>query len=429
MKVDIVKLLDIEFGDRQREEYGDIAELAHSIKEKGMISPMAIKATPDAELPYLLIAGGRRFMAATKLELEEVPVRIYERDLNELDFREIELYENIHRKDLDWIERVQQERDIHELHVEKYGEKVSTSPNAEGFSLADTGKVLGRTGEHVRQSIIIANTVEKFPELFQKCKTKADASKVVKTLGEEFIKSEIVKRIKDETSDDKKTSISDNFILESFFHGVENIPAESINLVEIDPPYAIKLESAKKGYNYGDSYNEVAIDDYKTFMQNTLAACYKVMAEHSWLIVWFAPEPWFADMYEMIIEAGFETSRMCGIWTKPSGQNKRPEMNLANSYEMFFYAHKGRPALAKARGNVFDYPPVPAQKKIHPTERPIELMKEIYSTFTFPGSNILIPFLGSGNGIIAANEIDMSAIGFELSREFRDSFLVRVHSK
>jgi len=154
------------------------------------------------------------------------------------------------------------------------------------------------------------------------------------------------------------------------------------------------------------------------------------MSDHSWLICWFAPEPWFAPVFQTILNAGFNSTRMCGLWTKPSGQSKRPEIHLANTYEMFFYAWKGRPAMNKAgRSNVFQFPPVPPNQKTHPTERPVELMKEIYSTFAFPGSRVLIPFLGSGNGLIAADEVGVAGVGFELSKSYRDSFLVKIYSK
>jgi len=205
-------------------------------------------------------------------------------------------------------------------------------------------------------------------------------------------------------------------------------------LVEIDPPYAIDLLNAKKtkhgnrNINYGKNYNEIDTESYPNFIKKTLELCYEVMADHSWLIIWFAPEPWFEYMYSWITEAGFNTRRICGIWKKHIGQNKRPELYLSNSYEMFFYAKKGTPVIAKPRGNIFDFPPIPPQRKVHPTERPIELTNEIYSTFAFPGANILIPFLGSGNGLISASQLNMNAIGFELSKEFRDSFIVRTHN-
>jgi DNA modification methylase len=53
-------------------------------------------------------------------------------------------------------------------------------------------------------------------------------------------------------------------------------------------------------------------------------------------------------------------------------------------------------------------------------------MKDIYETFAFPNSRVLIPFLGSGSGLIAAYELGMSPIGFELSKAYKDSFLVKI---
>ncbi len=104
-------------------------------------------------------------------------------------------------------------------------------------------------------------------------------------------------------------------------------------------------------------------------------------------------------------------------------------MHLASSYESLFYAWKGRPAIAKqGRSNEFRFDPIPHQQKVHPTERPIELMKEIYETFAFPGSRVGIPFLGSGSGLFAAKQAGMNGIGFELSKAYRDSFLVRVNN-
>jgi DNA modification methylase len=118
---------------------------------------------------------------------------------------------------------------------------------------------------------------------------------------------------------------------------------------------------------------------------------------------------------------------MVGIWPKPTGQTMNPQIRLANAYEMFFYAWKGQPALNKAgRSNVFNYSPVPPTQKTHPTERPVELTTEIYNTFAFPGSRVLIPFLGSGNGLISAYSLGMSAVGFEKSKSYRDSFLVKI---
>jgi site-specific DNA-methyltransferase (adenine-specific) len=267
--------------------------------------------------------------------------------------------------------------------------------------------------------------------------------KMIKKMDEAVVKQVIAKQVetKNENTGSALAMLAKSYIIESCFDGIKKIPAGVFHLVEIDPPYAIKLMDQKKTEGESqymrEDYNEILAEVYMDGdkagqwkgMKFLFKECYRVMTDHSWLLCWFGQQPWFEPMFNAITEAGFESTRLCGIWVKASGQTKRPEMHLANTYETFFYAWKGRPALNKAgRSNVFNYSSIPPQDKIHPTERPIELMKDLYDTFAFQGSRVLIPFLGSGNGLLAADKIGMTAIGFELSKSYRDSFLVKAHN-
>ena len=51
----------------------------------------------------------------------------------------------------------------------------------------------------------------------------------------------------------------------------------------------------------------------------------------------------------------------------------------------------------------------------------------MYDTFAFQGSRVLIPFLGSGNGLLAAEQLNMEGLGYDLSKAHRDSFLIKLH--
>ena len=428
-RVAMVSLELITVGERARKEMGNLTDMESSLKESGLITPLAVKMEGDG---YTLLAGERRFRILQKNQVPIVPVRIYEEDLSDFEMLVIEKSENFFRKDFEYYEYDKLVADIHRLQQAELGVK-APGPGHTGWTVEDTGNMVGITKGHASIAIKRNEAREIFPELFEKCKTQQDATKMLKKLDEAAIKQVIAAKLESSPSTNRLAELAKTYIIKDFFVGVKEIPDGIIHLVEIDPPYAIDLHGQKKKdgqscYMEGD-YNEMPSDSYLGLMENTFKECYRVMADHSWLICWFAPEPWFEDMYKLIKCAGFETSRMCGVWTKPSGQSMRPEIYLANSYEMFFYAWKGRPALNKmGRRNVFDTPPVPAQQKVHPTERPIELMKEVYETFAFPGSRVLIPFLGSGNGLIAAHQLGMSPVGFDLSKGYRDSFLVKVHS-
>lgn len=84
-----------------REQFDDksIAELAQSIKEKGIIQPLVVRRQGDQ---YELIAGERRLRACTQLGLAEVPIIV--RNVDDRDALELALIENIQREDLNPIE-------------------------------------------------------------------------------------------------------------------------------------------------------------------------------------------------------------------------------------------------------------------------------------------------------------------------------------
>jgi|WetSurMetagenome_2_1015567.scaffolds.fasta_scaffold131625_1 DNA modification methylase len=430
-RVGMIPVENIVLTDRARKAMGDLDGLELNMKESGLIQPLAVKDNSDGT--FTLLAGERRFTVLKRNEVALIPARIYERDLTLLEMKVIENAENFHRKDMEFYEYDALALEIHNMKQEALGAKAA-GPGGSGWSTSDTGEMLGISQPSVSQALARAQAREVYPELFESCKTAADATKILKKVSEEAIKEAIARKLECDKSETDLNRIASHFIIKDFFEGVKEIPEKTFNLVEIDPPYAINLQAQKKKDGESQyslaSYNEITPEKYAELMPKLFSECYRVMADHSWLIVWFAPHPWFETMYQWIKGAGFGVTRLCGIWTKGTpGQSMNPSIRLANSYEMFFYAWKGSPALNKAgHGNDFHFPPVPAQQKVHPTERPIELMKDLYETFAFPGSRVLIPFLGSGNGLLAANALGMPAVGFDLSRSYKNSFLVKANS-
>ena len=82
--------------EQPRVEIGDLTDLSASIKEKGVLEPLLVK--PNNDGTWMIIAGERRWRAATRAGLREVPC--IELDLDEKSVAEIALIENMQRKDL-----------------------------------------------------------------------------------------------------------------------------------------------------------------------------------------------------------------------------------------------------------------------------------------------------------------------------------------
>ncbi len=78
----------------------DLAELADSIREHGLVQPIVVRARGDR---YQLIAGQRRLAAARKLGWERVPARVL--DVEDRQMAEIAIVENLQRRDLDALEK------------------------------------------------------------------------------------------------------------------------------------------------------------------------------------------------------------------------------------------------------------------------------------------------------------------------------------
>lgn len=448
MIVQVIPRDQIDFGERRRDDYGDLEQLANSIAEKGLIQPIAVWQRPEplveGEKPFLLLAGGRRFYATQIIGMDELPCRVFDDPgLDDQLYREIELIENLERKDLTWIEQVRLQKEIQELMISKHGVKVSkgnqySESTDEGWTQKNTAELLGKSTATISQDLKLAEMMELIPQLAE-CDKKSDAAKLLKKLQVEAVNEELLRRINEKKDsggmDAHKAKLIDNYILRDCIAGMRELPDKCIDIVEIDPPYAIDLHSVKQSMSEAPSatysaeaYNEIDPKNYIPFLKELFTESYRVMSESSWLICWYAQEPWAEVIYQCLQDAGFKLRRLGGVWTKPNGQTRQPERYLGNAYEPFYYAYKGNPVIIRqGRSNVFSYPTVPSSRKIHPTERPIEMLQDILSIFAWPGARVLVPFLGSGNTLLAAANLNLNGFGFDLSKAYKEGFTLRVN--
>src|SRR6056297_2846088 len=144
----IMKIDDIKVDERFRKDFGDIEELAKSIEQHGLIQP------PVVHNDGTLIAGERRYRACKMLELEEIEVRTLN-DLTELEMRELELEENLHRKAFTWDEEVKAKEEIHRIKQLQHGERIK-GHDSDGWGVKDTAEVLDESLGTVSQDIKLA---------------------------------------------------------------------------------------------------------------------------------------------------------------------------------------------------------------------------------------------------------------------------------
>tara|TARA_B110000438_G_scaffold225526_1_gene219593 strand:+ start:181 stop:1041 length:861 start_codon:yes stop_codon:yes gene_type:complete len=90
------------FQPRLNFDENKLEELAQSIKKNGIIQPIAVRTDRNNNERYEIVAGERRWLAAQKAGLHEVPIVVL--DLNDNEALEVAIVENIQRDDLNIIE-------------------------------------------------------------------------------------------------------------------------------------------------------------------------------------------------------------------------------------------------------------------------------------------------------------------------------------
>ena len=87
---------------RQNFKEDKLEELANSIRKNGIIQPIAVRPSKSGSGKYEIIAGERRWLAAQRAGLHQIPVTIL--DLSDVESLEVAIVENIQRDDLNPIE-------------------------------------------------------------------------------------------------------------------------------------------------------------------------------------------------------------------------------------------------------------------------------------------------------------------------------------
>lgn len=506
-KLQDVKLTAIDFGDRIREDYGDLEALAQSIDANGLISPIALRLNPahaedKTAKKYILVAGGRRLTAFLMLRTKfpadprfgHIASSVYDATLTEEEALSLEYVENFQRADMSWLEYVKTAKKLHDRLVALKGAKIARVSGDEGHSTEDTAQMLGIHVTTLREDMHLADALIAYPEMAD-CKTKAEAhryrlerqrqiknnlaqTKFIEDQNKEakaqgipvessphklFVPGNTVDAVnsgnvwrmdptiltgealelyekKIKTLRDIRTStLFPFYCIGDAFAQIRLEPDNTYDLIEIDPPYGIGLKTLKKSSSNVtvalEEYNEIEPEDYIALMAPFFKECFRVLKPNGWIIFWHLLTPHWAAVWNAIEEAGFEGKPYPAIWSKTAGQTNSPEKYLGSCYESFFYARKGDASIARksmGRLNNFVFPGIQHQHKKHPTERPIEMIQEVMACFlpdnyTEP-RNILIPFLGSGNSILAAANLRCRSKGWDLSQTFKDYFFTFLQS-
>ena len=125
-----------------------LAELANSIRQKGIVQPILVRPRPDRPTRFELIAGERRWRAAQLAQLHVVPAIV--REFSDVEAYEIALIENIQRADLSAIEEAQGYQKLLDHH--QYTQK-------------QLSEIIGKSRSHIANHLRLLSLPEKVQDM------------------------------------------------------------------------------------------------------------------------------------------------------------------------------------------------------------------------------------------------------------------------
>ena len=177
-KLSIGDLVSNKFQPRKIFDEDNLEDLTNSIKERGIIQPIIVRISNDKNSKYEIIAGERRWLAAQKAGLHEVPVVIT--NVDDLKSLEFAIVENVQRKDLNAVEEA---RGYHRL-IQEFS-----------YDQEKVARFIGKSRSHITNFLRLLSLPETVLKLIEAKKISPGHAKILVGLtNAEFVANKVIEK-------------------------------------------------------------------------------------------------------------------------------------------------------------------------------------------------------------------------------------------
>ena len=179
-----------------------------------------------------------------------------------------------------------------------------------------------------------------------------------------------------------------------------------VDLVLTDPPYGVSYKKSGEEYMIGDTVNLIPY---------FLPLARRVLKPDG-AIYMFSSTTKLVDTLP-VFNTYFKLHSII-IWDKRIGQIPRQLSHYKLRYEPILYGSKGLHRLNGYADDVFQCDIPRGKKRVHPTQKPIEIVEYIVGNSAKETSIVLDPFLGSGTTAVACIHLNRKCIGIEIEEKY-----------
>ncbi|MBI2035734.1 MAG: transcriptional repressor LexA [Candidatus Liptonbacteria bacterium] len=261
------------------------------------------------------------------------------------------------------------------------------------------------------------------PLIFRNGRDVSIQGVIIDVIREETPASISLPEVKTEIKQYKKLPLN-QIIHGDAVEGLKKLPDDSIDLVVTDPPYGISRELNCKGQRLGTTAKlNFNFGEWDTFNKDWFEIALK--KTRGWMMTFCAKKDvgFFIDGLE---KNGFIAIDVL-VWQKPDPIPLNAKSRFLNAWEAVVIGKKpGAIWNSKYEHNIIKVQAPKGKSRIHPTQKPVELIKKLINLTTKEGDVVLDPFMGSGTTAVACLETKRNYVGFEISEEYRNQSLKRI---
>ena len=204
---------------------------------------------------------------------------------------------------------------------------------------------------------------------------------------------------------------------------------EKVDLILTDPPYGVDYVAGKKGFaNHlqgdwqdieGDGLQSEA--SYATFTEAWLEAVKPHLASYNSYYI-FNSDMMYHAMRTGIMATDFYHSQML-IWIKSNVVLGRKD--YLPQHELIAYGWYKRHRFIRSKGKSVIFHPKQSRSKLHPTQKPVGLIRKLMENSSRPGDVVYEPFLGGGATLIASEHLKRRCFAIETNPEYVQTTIAR----
>ncbi len=196
---------------------------------------------------------------------------------------------------------------------------------------------------------------------------------------------------------------------------------EKIDLILADPPYGVAYVEGKKNFNQSTDNHQVITNDhlqtdleYQYFTSKWLETVKASLAPKNAVYIFNSDKMIFA-LRDGLLDQGFKFAQLL-IWLKTQATIGR--LDYLPQHELIAYGWYGRHQFRKSKDKSVICYPRTSHNSLHPTMKPVGLLRRLILNSSKTGSVVYDPFGGSGSTLIACEQTKRRCLMIEKSPKY-----------